>query len=282
MERIKLAVEKAKAQQPENIAAQAISSAKGNLESIEYRDTRVIKLNPETLRRNKIIAMDKNDVASMSFDFLRTSVLQKMEEKGWKNIAITSPIPGSGKTTIAVNLAIGIAQQTNKTSMLIDFDLRKPRVGYFLGLQMEKSLNDFLNDTAEIQDILVNPDIPRFVVIPTNNSVEKPSETLSSKKISSLVNELSQRYESRIVIFDLPPTIIADDVMTMTQQVDCFLIVVPCGLCSKQIVEDCLRLIPPEKVLGVILNKATSGHNNAYYYDHYKNDAGKSAATKAG
>ncbi|MDO8413478.1 MAG: protein tyrosine kinase, partial [Gallionellaceae bacterium] len=158
MERIKQAIEKAKNQQPKEVGSfvqqpaspdvtfvSGIQQPSDTLEGVSYKQTRVSKLQVDHLEKNRIFAFNKNDPTSVIFDVLRTQILQKMEEKGWRTLAITSPTPKVGKTVIAINLAMSIAQKTNKTAMLVDFDLRQPRIGLYLGLAMEKSLNDLLD-----------------------------------------------------------------------------------------------------------------------------------------
>jgi capsular exopolysaccharide synthesis family protein len=279
MERIKQAIEKVRSQhsgetrrvQSHQDAQSALlkprpSQAHDELENISYEYTRVAKLQKKHLENNRIVAFDKNDPKSMTFDLLRTHVLQKMEENGWRTLAITSPTPEAGKTVVAINLAMSIAQQTNKTAMLVDFDLRRPKIGTYLGIPMEKSLNDLLDGTAELQDVLVNPDMPRLVVLPTKSAVTNSSETLSSKKIADLIKDLRERYRSRIVIFDLPPVLVADDALALTPQIDCVLMVVANGMSTKSEIEDSLRHLPAANLIGTILNKAEV-EMKAYYYD---------------
>ena len=172
MERIKQAVEKAKSDQlektgrlpqlqPENIdvpPVPVIAHPSDTLGNVNYDQTRVVKLQAEHLEKNRIFAFNKNDPTSVTFDLLRTQILQKMEENGWRTLAITSPTPAVGKTVVAINLAMSIAQKTNRTAMLVDFDLRQPRIGAYLGIPMEQSLNDLLDGGAELSDTLVNPD----------------------------------------------------------------------------------------------------------------------------
>ena len=277
MERIKQAIEKVKSQReasrpakpyPDNQGTtfpQRSSQVHEGLEDISYKHTRVVKLRMEHLEKNRIVALNKKDPKSMIFDLLRTHVLQKMEENGWRTLAITSPTPEAGKTVVAINLAMSIAQQTNKTTMLVDFDLRRPKIGAYLGITLEKSLNDLLDGTAELPDVLVNPDMPRLVVLPTRNPVKKPSETLSSKKITDLIKDLRERYESRIVIFDLPPVLVTDDAIALLPQIDCVLMVVANGMSTKREIEDSLRLLPAANLIGTILNKAEI-EPRAYYY----------------
>ena len=173
MERIKQAIEKVKSKRSGDTGhsqssheSQAIASkmrpapVHDELGPITYEYTRAVTLRTEHLKKNRIVAIDKSDPQSMSFDLLRTHVLQKMEENGWKTLAITSPTPEAGKSVVAINLAMSISQQTNKTVLLVDFDLRRPKVGNYLGIRLDKSLNELLDGTAELPEVLVNPGMP--------------------------------------------------------------------------------------------------------------------------
>lgn len=279
MERIKQAIQKAKEQNSidGNIPArlrqdglyQTRSSpalAEHALEDINYEHTRIVKLRVEHLEQNRIVAFNKNDNMCMNFDLLRTQVLHKMKENGWRTLAITSPTPEAGKTVVAINLAMSIAQQTNKSAMLVDFDLRRPKIAAYLGFTPRKSLNDLLDGTTELADALVNPDIPRLVVLPTRNPVRNSSEILSSKIISDLIKDLRERYESRIVIFDLPPMLVIDDALALLPQMDCVLLVIANGMSTKREIEDTLHLLPAEKLIGTVFNKAEVESRD--YYDY--------------
>jgi hypothetical protein len=278
MERIRNAIEKDKKQHsarsvlPVQTHTNALSThtsfstgTQQELEDVSYTHTRIVKLQAEHMEKHRIVAFNKNDAMSMNFDLLRTLVLQKMEEKGWRTLAITSPTAEAGKTVVAINLAMSIAQQSDRTAMLVDFDLRRPKLGSYLGIPMEKSLNNLLDGTAILPEVLINPDIPRLVVLATKTPVKKSSETLSSKKITDLIKELRDRYESRIVIFDLPPVLVADDVIALLPHIDCVLMVVANGMSTKQEIEDSIRLLPTENLLGTVFNKADS-EPSAYYY----------------
>jgi capsular exopolysaccharide synthesis family protein len=210
----------------------------------------------EHLERQRIVAFNKNSNMGWAFDLLRTQVLKTMEENGWRTLAITSPTPESGKTVLAINLAMSIAHYTTKTALLVDFDLRRPKVGSYLDLPMEKSLNDLLAGQAELQDVLVNPTLPRFVVLPTRKPVALSTEVLSSPKVGNLITDLRERYDSRIVIFDLPPLLSSDDAITVLPKFDCVLLVVANGMNSKKEIEDSLHHLATANLIGTVLNKA--------------------------
>jgi hypothetical protein len=274
MEKIKDALEKAKNQPSRNDAVFATKLDKSlrklpksddALHSIVYSDTAVVKLDPAVLENNRIVAQNKHDPASWVFDSLRTQVLQKMEENNWRTIAIVSPTPEAGKTVVAINLAISIAQQPQKTALLVDFDLRKPRIAQYLGIKREKSINNYLAGNATLSEIIVNPSIPRLTILPTNKPVSQSSETLSSSNIQRLITELKDRYDSRIVIFDLPPILSVDDAMVLLPQVDCVLIVVGDGQHTEHELIETKRLLSKSNILGVVVNR-TEVETKAYYY----------------
>lgn len=274
MEKIKDALEKAKIQQSgqgsvlatkQNKLSGVLPKADDSLNSIVYSETAVVKLDPAVLENNRIVAQNKHDPTSWVFDSLRTQVIQKMEENNWRTIAIVSPTPESGKSVVAINLAISIAQQPQKTAMLVDFDLRKPRIAQYLGIKREKSINNFLTGNATLSEIIVNPSIPRLTIVPTNKPVSQSSETLSSSGIQKLIVELKERYDSRIVIFDLPPLLNTDDAMVLLPQVDCVLLVVGDGQNQEFEIAETMRLLTKTSILGVVVNRAEVEARTYYY-----------------
>ncbi len=268
MEKIRDAIAKAKKQsgtEPRRRKATSVRTRKSTkslkeisnpLDSIVYTETKVVKINPDTLLKNRIVSLNKTDALSWVIDSLRTQVLQKMEENNWKTLAIISPTPEAGKTVIAINLAISIAQQPHKTVALVDFDLRRPQVANYLGLKTDKSINDILEGKAEVPEAMVNPSIPHLVVLPTNRPVLKSSENLSSELVLNLVEDLKERYDSRVIIFDLPPLLNADDALVLLPQVDCALLVIADGMSKEEEIQETMRLISNINLVGVVFNKA--------------------------
>ncbi len=272
MEKIKQAIEESK----RNKTGKTVSSEARAKEAtqntnatsapdIVYEQTKVVKLDPEHLAKNRIVSFNKNDHLSLGFDILRTQVINKMQEKGWRTMAITSPTQGCGKTVVGINLAMSIAHHTDTTTMLVDFDLRRPSIKKYLGLPSGPSLNDVLTGDASVAEALVNPGLDRFVVLPTAMPVPHPSETLSSKKVGNLVQEIRDRYAERIVMFDLTPMLGIDDAMIMLSQVDCVLVVVGNGMVSNDQLTETMRYIDPNKLLGTVLNKSESKQSDGYY-----------------
>jgi len=292
MERIKQAIDKARQQaaqaptrgavarplrahpqsRPERIVAAGGGSTTAPLGQdadhqieVNYTHTEVVELDPAHLERCRVVAFNKTNPNNWAFDVLRTQVLQKMDEKGWRTLAITSPTLESGKTVLAINLAMSIAHHTQRTAMLVDFDLRRPRVASYLGIQKTPSLNEVFSGEADLPAALVNPNLQGLVVLPTNRPVPKAAELLSSKKTSHMVRDLRERYQDRIVIFDLPPMMAGDDVMAVLPNIDCVLMVVGNGNSTRREIEESMRHIPADRLLGVVLNKAEAAARQGYY-----------------
>jgi protein-tyrosine kinase len=278
MERIKLAIEKARANGPQEATATVhplpgtplsagplLAANRPATAAVHSQRTAVVNLDPALLECNRVIANDKTHLASWAFDVLRTQVLQKMDENGWRTLAITSPSLESGKTLVSINLAISIAQQAQRTALLVDFDLRRPSIARVLGLKQPVSLNEVLAGESDVSQAMVNPGMERLVILPTNRPMSHASELLSSSNVSHLIGELRQRYEDRIVVFDLPPVLVADDVMAVLPHVDCVMMVVGGGVSSKAEVEEAMNRVARANLVGIVLNKDTAPAQQAYY-----------------
>lgn len=271
MEKIKKALENAKKlhlrSKPEftssarpHLSTQTVSTQArpdGNdVASFQYTQTPVIKLNTKHLEKNRIVTLNKTAAATYAFDNLRTRVLQTMMQNNWKTVAVVSPTSGVGKSVVAINLALGIAQQPQRTCALIDFDLRRPKIMEYLGLNTSKTLNEYFQGEASIEDIMVNPGIPRLVILPTRSPVRHAAEVLATNKVQDLIHEMRERYASRITLIDMPPVLNVDDFMVLMPNVDCVLLVVGEGVSTEADIEEALHHIPQEKLLGIVYNRA--------------------------
>ena len=133
MEEIREALERAKASDPLAIE-QRDARARRRIESRPVRLPTIdapiqeFEINTTHLQSKRIIAHDHTEPQSTSFDMLRTQVLQSMDQKDWKILGVTSPTPGCGKTVTAINLALSVARQPERSVLLVDLDLRKPQV----------------------------------------------------------------------------------------------------------------------------------------------------------
>lgn len=273
MEKIKQALAKVKKQTKQKVSnkepiAPTRSLAKEpskDIGEIKYTTTRVSPLDYTHLENNRIVSHLAHNANAGVFNSLRTQILQLMEQNHWQSIAIVSPTPDSGKSLVSVNLSISIAHQPQKTALLVDFDLRRPTIAKYMGINGGPSINEYISGDATVEQVLVNPGIQRLVIMPTGKAIERSAETLSTEKIKNLISELKDRYSSRIVIYDLPPLLLSDDAMVIMPQVDCVLMVVANGVSTPEEINSALAMVPKEKLIGVVYNK-DDDEAPAYYY----------------
>jgi len=276
LERIKEAIERAKAAQgagsepvkPDtSVKASTVpalqSSGKSSdlaapsvdVKPIKYNQTKVVELDPLHLERNRIISFTKSDARTVSFDRLRTQLIRRMKENGWRTLAVTSPTAGCGKTTTAVNLSMSIAHQTEQTVLLADLDLRSPKVASYLGLPKSATLIDYLDGNAQLSEVFVNPSIPRLTLLPNDKPIVNAAERIMTSRMKDLVSDMRNRYDSRLVIFDLPALLTTDDAMAFLPEVDCVLVVFENGVSTKSEIRDAFRLLQNTPIVGSVLNK---------------------------
>ncbi|MFM7272250.1 MAG: CpsD/CapB family tyrosine-protein kinase [Gammaproteobacteria bacterium] len=257
--------------QPQPAPAAPASVPPGELGQIAYSQTQVSAASSAVWADNRLVAHLHNRNADL-FRILRTKVLQEMRENNWRTLAVVGATSGVGKSTIASNLALSIALDSNQTVLLVDADLRKPRVATYFGLSPSKGLGDYLSADIPVQDLLINPGVERLVLLPATGSYSNSTELLGSRKMSTLVGELRSRYESRLVMFDLPPLLASGDALGFLPQFDCALLVVENGGNTAAQLKEATRLLEKTKLLGWVLNKADAGLGS-YYYRHYGNSA---------
>jgi len=244
---------------------------------IQYAHTKVVKSNPDLCRQRRVIMGLKNDPHIDIFRQLRTKVLRRLRENKWNSLAITGATPGVGKSFVTVNLAIALAMEVNQTVLVVDADLRNPNVGWFFGLDVDKSLLDYLSEDAPLGQILVNPGFQRLVVLPGKGSTTHSSELLSSPKMIALVNDLKSKYDSRIILFDMPPLLALDDTLLFMPHFDAALLVVEDGKNTADEIRRSLQILEGTELMGIVLNKSEETLGKAYYpmnAPHVAEDAG--------
>ncbi len=210
----------------------------------------------QVLEQHRILAHRTRSAPADKFRILRTQVLQAMAQGGMKTLGITSAHYGDGKSTLALNLALSIAQDVNQTVLLVDLDLRKPNVAEYLGLKATTGLTDYFTREVPLAECLVRTPFPRLSVLPAGRALDHSSEMLGSPKISALAEEMKSRYPDRLIIYDLPPVLAQDDPLVFLPQMDALLLVVKEGVTSTQELKTTLHALGTAHVLGTVLNHA--------------------------
>jgi len=263
MERIKQALELARQERIKNggKVTSAIAKPDNNQQRVEEQDiqytkTRTVPMPVAELREKRIITEQQNNISD-AYRILRTQVLQRLNEKNWNTLAITSPGSGAGKSLTAINLAMSLAREIDNTVLLIDANLRSPKLDQFFDFDSEYGLSDYLLNDKPLGDMLVHPQgVSRFVVLPAGRAIANSSEMLSSPKMQRLVEEVKHRYPSRIVIFDLPPLLESSDTLAFIPNADATLVVIEEGRTQEKDLKQAFELLQGNEVIGTVLNKA--------------------------
>jgi len=196
-------------------------------------------------------------------------------------ILVTSSVPGEGKTFTAINLALSIAQEKDKTVLLVDCDVARQGASRLLGVENKAGLVEVLEDRQmTIGEVLLNTDIENLRVVSAGKHDEYITEMLSSRRMTELADEIVTRYSDRIIILDGPPLLSTPQTPILASLVGQVVFVVEAGKTSQVLVEDALELVPKEKATGIIMNKnqaAAVGGSGYYAYYGYSTDDKRNA-----
>ena len=268
MDRIKKALEKnrsRKIDRPATVARSDDTQFEGHqFERIQYTNSQQLEVSQTTLSENRLIAGNRSDPRATAFRMLRTQVLQTMRENNWSMLAVTGPSSGIGKSLVAANLAISVSFEVNQTVLLVDLDLRRPSIHRYFGFEPEYGLLDYFNGEVQLGDLFVNPMFERLLLLPGRGTTSESSELLSSPRMVKMVKDLRSKYDSRIIIFDLPPLLNIDDAMVFLPNVDATLLVVENGKNTESEVQDSMRMLQGTNLIGTVLNKADEEMRDYY------------------
>ena len=231
-----------------------IDSEKIGWFSPSYSNSRQVKLNPQLLAENRCVGYQSEAPELEYYRVLRTHILQQTGGKG-NTVMVTSANPGEGKTTTAINLAFTFAREFKQTALLVDCDLKCQQIHERLGYDSNKGLFDHLIDDTPLSDLMVWPGVEKLTVISGGKTVKDSSELLGSLGMRNLVADMKTRYPDRYVFFDAPPLLTCADSLAFAPLVDYVLIVVQAGRTSMQDVNRALKLLPSEKILGLVMNR---------------------------
>ena len=265
VERLKSAIERAR--EKRNVS-QTLEAAAPPAASADWRAAPEVGLDPATLAAGRVVALERRDPANVPFDILRTRILKLLRDEKIARIGVTSPSKGCGKTVVAANLALSLARQRDHKAILLDMDLRAPRLASTLGLRARASMRAFLTGETDIADCLsrVGENLLLFV----NETVEHDAaELMHSREAARVLADMRRRYAPDILIYDLPPLPTSDDVIGFTPNLDGALLVAAAGATLPSEIQDCERqLSGAAPLMGVILNKVEGDAEGVYQTDY--------------
>ena len=235
---------------------------------------RMLALDRARLRRQSMITPDGERTAvAESFRRVKRQVLAnvakpKASAPPSNLVQVTSALEGEGKTYCAINLAISIALEVDRTVLLVDADVAKSSVPKELGFEADKGLMDVLLDRqVDLADVLWQTDIGTLSLLTVGTAHKHATELLASVAMSELLHEMCER-QDRIIIFDSPPLLAASEAAVLSGQMGQIVLVVEAAKTTDSALKEALARIDSSKVTGLLLNKGQSA-SLEYGYGSY-------------
>ena len=217
--------------------------------------TRVVNIDPVFLESERILPPGAAGMHGGPYKMLRTQVLRRLDRLGVNSLAVVGTAADTGKTLTAINLAIAIAADPERTALLIDLDLRKPSIHRRLGIEPIVGIDDCLRRAHPLQEAMVRLDgYERLVILPACERSVDSSELLSTRRTEEMILEMRKRYKDRILVFDLPPVLQADDALAFARHVQAVLVVVGEGRTRRDDLLRTIELLRDVPIIGTVLN----------------------------
>jgi capsular exopolysaccharide synthesis family protein len=217
-----------------------------------------------------VLVIPPDSFAAEEFRKLKTQIFHRLPNPPHL-ILVTSATPQEGKTMVSVNLAIAISQEINKKAILIDGDLRNPKI--HLGKRKNSTgLSNYLLDGTPLSEILINSEIENLSIIEAGPSTSKSSELIGSKRMGELLKAVTESGDNTYIIIDSPPIISTSEPMVLSKMVDGIILVVSPDRTPKEAISRAMKSLDRQKIIGVVLNQIDWKPSSYYsrYYKYYR------------
>ena len=242
-------------EEPEPVRPAAISPVQPTMELADR----------QALRERYVIFPDESGPAALAYKMLRTQVLQRARQRGMRCIGIVSAASGEGKTVTAINLALSLALEPNQSVVLVDLDLKRPRIANTLMMKPERGLEAYFADGTKPESLWQRfAGFERLAIVPTLATVPGSSEVLAGDATVELVKRLRNAADAPLVLFDLPPVLLSDDVLAVAPLLDGVVLVVAEEQTRREDLQRVFELLRDTPVIGTVLNASAEAEVRAY------------------
>lgn len=217
---------------------------------------------------------DPKSPISEAYRALRTNFQFATIKSKPKTIMVTSAVPGEGKTTTAVNMAVTMADCGMRV-VIVDTDLRRPNVHRVLKMERGPGLSNVLRGEVELSDVIRKTRVENLEIISSGRVPPNPSELIGSTRMERLMDELGRQFD--IVIFDAPSILVVTDPVLLSTRVDSVVLVLSANYARRETVQRAIRLLQAAsaEIAGVVLNGLEATRRHYYYYYYYYEDGSR-------
>ena len=242
------------------------SSSPGLLDNIQSRFRRPLR-KPSTaneVNKRRISILQPDSFAAEQFRTLRGRIDSLATQRDIKTVALTSANPDEGKSTASINLAAVTSMSVGRKVVLVDCDLRQPKIHRSLGIDPVAGLAEVLTGRSSVDEAIVQADGISLDVLAVRNTPSNPSELLASREMRQLVADLADRYDQ--VVLDTPACLGLPDAKTVTELADGVVLVVRADVTPREDVETVLEILDRSRLLGMVLNGVEMNRRQYGYY----------------
>jgi protein-tyrosine kinase len=242
-----------------------LMNAAGGNPDIAWNSLATITLDAAEVARHGLFPQAADHPVTAQFDILRTQMLQAMSEREWVRIAVTSPTHGCGKSLVAANLALAMGRLPSVRTVLVDLELRNPELAHMFGADVGP-LGEMLTGEQPIESHVRRLG-ENLALVLNSEAISGSAESLLSPETAETLAVLEQTLQPNVMIFDLPPALGSDDVLSILPLVDAVLLVADGTRSTADDIRACSHLIEGRSsLLGVVLNRASDLKQDRYRY----------------
>ncbi|SFQ56741.1 CpsD/CapB family tyrosine-protein kinase [Donghicola eburneus] len=279
MERLQAALQKARAQREGGAAEAPRRKARGSVIPTRRRRSSVIddvwqtlpelEVNTDVWQLHRLFAF-KGGADAAPFDLLRTKLLRLVRQHGWKRVAIISANADAGKSTTVANLALSFSRQKDLRTFAVDFDLRRPSMARLLGQHLQTNMGQVIRGEVAFEQHVRRLGTNMGFAM-NDLPVHQPAELLQSARTAELIGHIEEKYSADLILFDMPPMMVADDAHGFLRLVDAALIVIEAEKTPLKQIDILERQVADlTNVAGIVLNKCNySDEYTGSYHDYY-------------
>jgi len=239
------------------------------------KPARLVQIDLDTLAAQGYLTPGlANRAMAEEFRVIKMQLLRNMEAAAAQGlrrnlIAVTSALPGEGKTFFSMNLAMSLAMEVDYHALLVDADALRPSVMRRYGIGEDVGLLDLATrPELDVSDVLLRTNVPKLTLLPAGTPNAKSPELLSSAGVDRLLDELADRYADRIVIFDAPPILLASGARHLASRVGQVVMIVEADNTDSQSVAQAFAAVETCPLVSSVLNRCPTTAARSYgYYD---------------
>jgi protein-tyrosine kinase len=208
-----------------------------------------------------------NSLEAENFKILRTQILFPKNGERPRIIMVTSAFPSEGKTFVSTNLAVSLALGINEYVLLIDCDLRNPKLHEMFRCSNKEGLHEYLTGRRGLQDLIIRTKVEKLSLLTAGSLPSNPAELLSSSSMKEFLEEVKGRYQDRFIIIDATPSQFTPEAKVLANFVDGIIFVVMARKSPRETILNSVENLGRKKIVGIVLNgysQVNKGYRNYY------------------